>query len=416
MASAPKYKAGDRILAVRNAMIQVDGQDVGSVSPGTTLNVGTTNGELIWVVASIEGWLPADALVPFDDAVYWLTQRLKFDPMNVELLAAKAFVRCLHEEWDKAIEEYTRLIQGHQDAAGFLAARGFAHLRNNNPDQAFDDFCSAIDLDPKVASGWHYRGHWYQLQGEHGKAITDFDRAIRLDPFAGPYSLRGQSWQQLGNHEKALVDFSEAVLRDPRDDDSFLRRGISWHALSNHARAVADFTKAITLGSKEVSAFYNRGLVLAQLGSYGKAVDDYNAALVIDPGHYLSHNNLAWIRATCPHDGLRGAVAAIFHAQEACQLSNWTDSYCLGTLAAAYAEAGNFSEAVKWQEKTDALYSHERLQQWGFLLNLYKQHQPFRDRPKQRGLYGWPGWEKLLRLLPVNFRAGLKAGRPRADR
>ena len=51
----------------------------------------------------------------------------------------------------------------------------------------------------------------------------------------------------------------------------------------------------------------------------------------------------------------------------------------MATLAAAHAEAGNFEDAVKWEEKARALYSPEMKAKWAFLLELYKEGKPYRQ-------------------------------------
>jgi hypothetical protein len=58
-------------------------------------------------------------------------------------------------------------------------------------------------------------------------------------------------------------------------------------------------------------------------------------------------NNLAWIRATCPDEGLRNGSEALQLAQAACQISGNAQPIPFGTLAAAYAETGNFTNAVR---------------------------------------------------------------------
>ena len=99
------------------------------------------------------------------------------------------------------------------------------------------------------------------------------------------------------------------------------------------------------------TAFTNRGLVEGRRGNWQRAIDDYREALRLQPKLATAHNNLAWLLATCPVDDLRNGQEAVEHANWACKATGWCNPSCLGTLAAACAEVGDFGEAVRWQKR-----------------------------------------------------------------
>ena len=62
-------------------------------------------------------------------------------------------------------------------------------------------------------------------------------------------------------------------------------------------------------------------------------------------------NNLAWLLATCPEASLRNGAEAVQLAEKACQITEYHRTIIVGTLGAAYAEAGRFADAVATAQK-----------------------------------------------------------------
>jgi hypothetical protein len=94
-------------------------------------------------------------------------------------------------------------------------------------------------------------------------------------------------------------------------------------------------------------------------------------------------NNLAWLLATCPQASVRNGPEAVQLAEKACQLTRYQTTALVGTLAAAYAEAGRFDDAIATAQKACALAAktgdQARLQKNRELLELYQQHLPYHE-------------------------------------
>jgi hypothetical protein len=94
-------------------------------------------------------------------------------------------------------------------------------------------------------------------------------------------------------------------------------------------------------------------------------------------------DGLAWLKATCPDASLRNGKEAIRASTRACELSKWREQDHVQALAAAYAQGGDFEQAVKYQTQAMKMKS-----EYGPIdkktrerLALYRDHKPWRSEP-----------------------------------
>lgn len=87
-------------------------------------------------------------------------------------------------------------------------------------------------------------------------------------------------------------------------------------------------------------------------GNFTEALADYHVALRLDPTNSDVNSSLAWFHASCRDAQFRDGPKAVRYAQQACGVTNYAIWNQVGTLAAAYAEAGQFDQAVKWARRS----------------------------------------------------------------
>ena len=110
------------------------------------------------------------------------------------------------------------------------------------------------------------------------------------------------------------------------------------------------------------------------MGRTREAVVQYREALRLNPDLAGALNNLAWVLAASPDDELRNGAEAVRLAERACELTHYGQPLFIGTLAAAYAEAGRFPEAVTTAEKVEQLATTAAKNRQ--LLELYRAGKP----------------------------------------
>jgi len=212
------------------------------------------------------------------------------------------------------------------------------------------------------------------------QAIDYFTIQIRANPNASNnYVNRAVIWDEKGELDIAIGDYNDAIRLDPRNEVAYVARSNAWSAKKEYDKAVADYSEAIRLDPKYALAYNNRGNAWSAKKEYDKAVADYNEAIRLDPKYANAYNGRAWLWATCPDAKQRDGKRAVESATRACELSDWKKPNDLDTLAAAYAEAGDFAKAVEWQTKAIGLQTDEKAKDdYRTRLKLYQENKPYR--------------------------------------
>jgi len=121
--------------------------------------------------------------------------------------------------------------------------------------------------------------------------------------------------------------------------------------LRNWRDSEALFRHALRVTERNHTAHSYLGASLLEQGRTAEAVREFESALQLRPDLLTVSNNLAWVLATSPEAGLRDPAGAIAAGENAARLTEQSDPAVLDTLAAAYASAGRFPDAVHTLER-----------------------------------------------------------------
>jgi tetratricopeptide (TPR) repeat protein len=319
----------------------------------------------------------------YDRAIADYNRAIKLDPVRGEAFFNRGRTWGLKKEFPSALADLSHAIRLDPRNALAYSTRGYIRQQLDELDRAFKDYNHAIKLDPRLAIAYIDRGTAWAARNEFQKALADLNAAVRLEPGnALAYASRGIIWQAIQEHVKAIDDFAEAIRIDPDCELAYLNRGAIWHENKEYSRAIADYSAAIRIDPHDALAYRARGDAWRDKLKYDEALADYSEAIRLDPTSAESLNNRAWLLATCPDAGFRDGKEAVRSAIKACDLTQWKIASLLDTLSAAYAEAGQFDDAVKSQEWAIALLTTEAEKaDYRTRLTLYASRQPFRQPP-----------------------------------
>jgi tetratricopeptide (TPR) repeat protein len=256
-------------------------------------------------------------------------------------------------------------------------------------DGAIRAYREAIQLNPLSAHFHEVLASILYDKRDFDAAIKESGEAIRLDPnVASAYYFRGASYQQKSDYYTALVDYNRALHFDPKYTNALGGRADVYYFTRQYRVAIEDYTAFIAAMPKSSVAYSRRGTCHYGLGEYRQTVMDYEKAIAMDPNLLEAVNGLAWVLATAPADGIRNGLMAVGYAERALSLAGKIDTFLhMDTLAAAYAEAGRFTDAVSMQTKAISLIpqNYDPTESAAFTTRLesYRNHKPWREQPKR---------------------------------
>ncbi|MFC1824847.1 tetratricopeptide repeat protein [Thermodesulfobacteriota bacterium] len=248
---------------------------------------------------------------------------------------------------------------------------------------ALQNYTKEIDLNPDNARAYVLRSDiWIKLD-EFDNAVADTSLALELDPkYAAALFNRCSALNSKGMLDQALKDCSKGLALNPNEIEAWRLRGRIYGRRGEYDKAISDFTQAITINPRSYKALAERAFIWYRKGNYREAISDLEKAIENNPEDYNAYNNYAWILATCPEKEFRNGDKAVVMAEKSTQIKAL--SYNMSTLAAAFAESGNFEKAVVSQEKAIALFekdkvSNDQLKEYYDQLKSYRGNKPWRD-------------------------------------
>ncbi len=236
---------------------------------------------------------------------------------------------------------------------------GDAFFQQGRINEAIAQFQKTLAINSNNPEANYDLGNAFLKQGRMDEAIAQFQRTLAINSsdvdvhynYGDVHNNLGNAFLRQGRMDEAIAHFQMALEIKPQDADIHYNLGTAFRQQGSVNEAIVQFQKALAIKPEFAEAHYNLGNALLQQGHVEEAIAQFQKSLAIKPDYVTAGNNLAWVLATSPQASLRNGIKAVGLAERANQLAGGKNPVVLCTLAAAYAEAGRFPEAVETAQR-----------------------------------------------------------------
>ncbi len=347
------------------------------------------------------------ALADFDEAI-------KLDPENENYGLLRAVFLRNRQKFDEALAAVNEMLDESPEDANALILQGELFRQLDKPDQALESFDEATKLAPQAPGPYQNRGEIYREQKDFAKAIVEFTKVLELQPgillplvhraeaylnngqleealadadavlekeqVVAAHRLRGEILAQLNRLDEAIEEIEQLSRTVPNQPELKMQLAL-YHLINKQPKeAISAYDDVLLMDPENFLALRSRGDAYLNMGKHAEAIVDFENALKVQPDDAALLNNLAWVLATSPEAEVRNGTRAVELATKACELTEYKLPHILSTLAAAFAESGNFDTAIEWSQKAVNMDDPENDEQLEKELTSYLKKQPWRER------------------------------------
>lgn len=322
----------------------------------------------------------------FEKARGDLEAAIDTDPEDASLQEALGLALMMDDKLEDAEKAFDRAIKLAPDSSGALLQRARVRAMRGDRPEAIADLDKAIRIAPDEVVPLVLRARIHQQAGDSERAEADLERVLAKHPdHPAAIELRGLIAAERNDYPAAIRDFRKLVAQKPDDAVLMGQLGMLYLAAKQPRQAIRRFTRSIEIDDKIFSSWRGRSDAEISIGDHTAARTDLEKALELAPDDTGVLNNLAWLLATSPDEAIRDGKRAIELARKACEETTWKQPHIISTLAAGYAETGDFAEARKYSKQAveSEGSSPEVKTQLAGELASYEAAKPWRERQEQ---------------------------------
>lgn len=272
-------------------------------------------------------------------------------PGDVDAHCNLGYALCHEGRTREGVSEYRQALRINPDDSDVHSKLGDALLQEGQISEAIAECSEAVKIRPFSSKAHISLGTVLCQAGRVDEAMAEFRVALQINPSDTAADLGlGNVLLQQGDTAGAIGQYEQALRLDPTLVDAHYNLAHVFLQQGRRDEAIAEYRVVIRINPGNAQALYNLGNALFQRGDSGEAIAHMEEASRLQPVNGAIQNSLAWMLATAPQHSLRNGARAVQFAGQASHDTGTENPIILRTLAAAYAQAGDFADAVKTAE------------------------------------------------------------------
>jgi len=321
----------------------------------------------------------------YDEAIAAWKELAAANPEDTRIHNNLGAALALRGRYAEAIPEYEKALELNPQYHAIHNNLGRAQLAAGRPDEAILSFEKGLQYYPESAELHDHLGLALASKGRIAEAEAEFGKALEINPnYADAHHKLGWALAMTGQLDQAIPHLEKAIEINPLFAEAHSDLGRLLVVEGQYDQAQPHLEKALAIKPDLVEAHYFLGAVLYySQARTPEALAQWREALRVDPNFLPAMNDAAHALAACPDASDRNGAEAVKLAERAVQLSGERNPSYLDTLAAAYAEAGRFPEAIATAHQALDLAAQQHragmVEGLNTRIKLYESHQPYRD-------------------------------------
>ncbi len=211
-----------------------------------------------------------------------------------------------------------------------------------------------------------------------------YKSVLQIDPAnTSVHLVLGNALLSTGDRRGAIEHLRAVTKIQPNNFEAQLNLASALASDGELAEAISGYQTTLRLAPNSALAHYQFGAALLGGHREKEALQEFREALRLSPESALTLDKLGWILSTSSEAALRNGKEGMAFAQRACQITNNLNPVTLSTLSAAFAEDGQFDQAIASAEKSKSLTDPDKNPKLVALINrqlsFYRDHRPFRN-------------------------------------